>query len=793
MLLMNRLTFSASLLASFCYSLEIHVASFGDDVTGQGDSLRPYRSIRRGVDELKYNCQKPTGCLQGAKLILHDSQDVIDSPIVLSDVTAGEGYQIQILGADGPAELSGAVPLVTSIPDPSDPVVAHFPINIRSSILVADLPNSWTPDSGSELLWRKKPQVEARWPDDNVALAWATGNTSLGAQQGGGCDEEHRGVSSIDEPFICSGFARSSPLENWTWDHITTSPSSPFDSWTWDGWRVKGLFTYDWAGGESIVKEFFPNNRSILFTQDSWNSQGYWGGCRYFAIGAPEALSSPGEYFIDTIGRRVFWLPPFNNSSNSNQDLSITISKSLLIISNSSRVDISNIFFWGCTEACIVISNSSDVTFDRNVVQSAGVRAVDAHSLLNANVSISFNFIAHTGYDSVWLEGGDISTLTLSNVVARHNLILNFGRLSFAFNPGIGVDGVGSVAENNLIIGGPACGLMFGGALQQISKNIIVDSLRQTFDMGVICTGPRDWTQAAVNLSFNALIRNGYTPLLANHVSDPLRNGFYLDYGNFGHTLYGNIIWQPEHPSTPATSTVPRSLPTLSFAAYNHGGRNFIVNNSILVDIDGVESNGGGLEGGDKAQLLNGSHYYLSLLQCGGGAGWRNPPCSSLLPGLQFLDDFVSNDCASTPSCAPAPFNISITQNIALTRNLNGTFFEGPSEQQIPVDVAFNLVDVDPHFVAGSSFRDEMDFSLSPDSPAWALGFQNLNMDEWGPQWINPPGTWRTLLRALVPWAVCPTGSETGCLDSNSLFFNASYWSAADWMRLIQNDARNQD
>jgi hypothetical protein len=775
------------LLVSFGFSLEIHVSPNGDDVTGTGSFSLPYRSIRRATAILNSLCKIPERCEQGAILNVYGGEEYIDSPIVLSDLTASSGFRIEIRGSNEnePVELSGAVPLVTSIPNPSDPILAHFSSTVRSSILVADLPISWSPNSGSELLWRKKPQVEARWPDDPVALAWATGDTSLGAQQGGGCVEEHRGVSTIDEPFLCAGFARSSPLENWTWDHITASPSAPFHTWSWEGWKVKGLFTYDWAGAESTVKEFSSDNRSITFTEDSWNSQGYWGGCKYIAFGAPEALSSPGEYFIDLTSRRVYWLPPQNISIGSH-DLSITISTSLLVISNSSRVTISNIIFWGCTGACIIIENSTEVIFDQNVVQSAGGRAIDAHSLLNANVSISNNYIAHTGDDSVWILGGDVNTLTRSGVVASHNLILNFGRLSFAFNPGIGVDGVGSIAENNLIIGGPACGLMFGGALQQISKNIIADSLRQTFDMGVVCTGPRDWTQAAVNLSFNALIRNGYTPLLANHVSDPLRNGFYLDYGNFGHTIYGNVVWQPSHPSTPSTDTVLRSLPTLSFAAYNHGGRNFIVENSIIVDINGVEANGGGLEGGDKAQLQNGSHYYTSLMQCGGDAGWREPPCSTLLPGLQFLDDFVSSNCSFTPSCAPAPYNNSVTQNIALTRNLNGTFFQGPSEQNIPVTLASNLVDIDPRFSAGSAFRDEMDFSLSPDSPAWALGFQNLNMDLWGPQWINPPGAWRHLLRSLVPWAVCPQGSETGCLDSSNQFYNASFWDGADWMKLLQ-------
>jgi hypothetical protein len=136
----------------------------------------------------------------------------------------------------------------------------------------------------------------------------------------------------------------------------------------------------------------------------------------------------------------------------------------------------------------------------------------------------------------------------------------------------VGIDGVGSFVRHNLIVGGPACGIMFSGALQVVELNIVMDALRATFDMGVVCTGPRDWTQAGNVLRYNALLRNGYTPLVANNVTDPMRNGFYLDYGNFGHAVEGNLVWQPPHPDTPAV--LPDSRGHISWAVYNHGGRN---------------------------------------------------------------------------------------------------------------------------------------------------------------------------------------------------------------------------
>lgn len=191
---------------------------------------------------------------------------------------------------------------------------------------------------------------------------------------------------------------------------------------------------------------------------------------------------------------------------------------------------------------------------------------------MNKNVTIARNLIAHTGSFSVWLDGGGASPLALSGCGAEENVVLNFGRLGFVYNPAIGVDGVGTVVRRNLVVGGPACGIMFSGALQLVELNIVMDALRSTFDMGVICTGPRDWTQAGNVLRYNALLRNGYTPLSANNVTDPMRNGVYLDYGNFGHTVIGNVMWQPTHPDAPKNLSDSKKL--VSWAVYNHGGRN---------------------------------------------------------------------------------------------------------------------------------------------------------------------------------------------------------------------------
>ena len=182
----------------------------------------------------------------------------------------------------------------------------------------------------------------------------------------------------------------------------------------------------------------------------------------------------------------------------------------------------------------------------------------------------------------------------------------------------------------------------------------------------------------------------------------------------------------------------------------------------MLLGVNGTSANGAGLDGSDKDQRINGSHYFVSLDQCGGhpagSTGWQLPPCSTNLPaGLAAVDGFFSPDCVSRPTCAAAPFNNSVVCNVALPP-LGGTLWSGPSEP-VPANVTDNFVGGDPRFVSPDPYA-ALDWTLAVDSPVWAMGFDRLPQGQWGPSWLDPleggPG-WRAVVRAFVPWAACPS------------------------------------
>jgi hypothetical protein len=95
-----------------------------------------------------------------------------------------------------------------------------------------------------------------------------------------------------------------------------------------------------------------------------------------------------------------------------------------------------------------------------------------------------------------------------------------------------------------------------------------------------------------------------------------------------------------------------------------------------------------------------GARYYQELRD----HHWRDPPVSTHYPDVALLDDFCSADCAKRVSCGPAPFNNTVSRNIAI--NASVFFVPMPLEANFP-DSNFNTdnnivnPDVSSVFAAG--------------------------------------------------------------------------------------------
>ncbi len=746
------------------------VAPSGSDAA-PGTLAQPFRTPARGAAALRAACDPL--CAAGATLTLRGGEYPVSAPIALAGVRSGDAAApITVRAYAGEAaRVVGTAPVRLARPAAGDPALALFGPAAAARALAGALPPGAAPGGGGELYVGDAPQVLARWPDAPVARAFALRDARVVARAAAAC------AAPRDEPFFCAGWARTRAEDGWSWGSVRASAAAPFYNWSLRApWMLRGLFTYDWAGAESTVASVAPagGDGSVNFTRATWTSGGYWGGARYFAEGAPEAMDDAGEYWVewDASPPRVWWLPPDDVAPPAAVDGAWALTPTLLSVSAAQHVVVRGLTFVGATGAALTVANASDVLVTQCAFLGAGLRAVDAHDAGNARVTLAANFVAGTGADGLWITGGNATRLEPSGAAVVDNVIVNFGRLGFAFNPAVGIDGVGTLLSHNIAVSGPACGLMFSGAGQVIEFNIVADALRATFDMGVVCTGPRDWTQSGVAVRGNALLRNGFTPILGNHVTDPLRVGFYFDYGNAAHTIEGNVVWQDTHPATPAVADVPRAAATRAFASYNHGGRHARVAGNVFVGIAGALSNGGSLEGGDPAALTNGSHYFASLAFCREALG---AACDAL-PGVAALASAAPPGgaaacAAAAASCGAAPFNCSAVANALALLPPNASAAAGNAEG-VPYLIANNTASGGTDFfAAAAAFASTLNFSLAAGAAPLAAGTPQPPMDEWGPRWLQP-GAWRSILWAAVPWAVGDAPAGAPRLDLKA----AAWW-----------------
>jgi hypothetical protein len=150
---------------------------------------------------------------------------------------------------------------------------------------------------------------------------------------------------------------------------------------------------------------------------------GFWAGSRYFATGAPEAVTTPGEYFLDVTRGYLYALPPpgvahseFNGNVNAAEAAAaarlglgpeLTQAVEVLAVTDARRVWVSGLRLSGSRGTLAVIANCTDVRVQEMRLWGSGAAAVNAHFDLNRNIEIVNNSVLDTATFSLWLAGGE--------------------------------------------------------------------------------------------------------------------------------------------------------------------------------------------------------------------------------------------------------------------------------------------------------------------------------------------------------------------------------------------------
>jgi hypothetical protein len=299
------------------------------------------------------------------------------------------------------------------------------------------------------------------------------------------------------------------------------------------------------------------------------------------------------------------------------------------------------------------------------------------------------------------MNGGDRQTLRPGGHFVENCHFARQGRWSKCYVPAILMGGVGQRASHNLIHDHPHCAILFNGNDHLIEFNEIYHIALETGDVGAIYTG-RDYTYRGNRIRYNFIHDTGGVGMGSM--------GVYMDDCVSGTEISGNVFYKVQR------------------AAFLGGGRDHQVLNNIFVDCNyAVELDGRGLDSSPvwRGMVNQTMRERLTAVPL--------PLYRDRYPALKTLDRYYGSPggpaIEGSSFKGVPPENNVVARNVCVGKWLKEYWHAAPGMLLL----TNNLTNAAASFLhAPANPPPPADFALTPDSPAWKLGFQLIPLDRIG-------------------------------------------------------------
>jgi hypothetical protein len=622
-------------------------------------TVKPGESLQTALSKLKPG-QKNT-------LILQKGDHIVKDSLVLNQQHNG----LTIRGAG--ARLIGGATLGKWRPAPADP---RLNAAARGHVLIADLPVTYAPlasrgfgrpttPSHTELYFDGKRMTLARWP--NVGEFARIAST---ADPDPPDDGHGKRLGRIDFGFRYEGDRPS------TW-------KSPEEVW------VHGYWSWDWAETYERIERLDPQQHLIL-TAPPKGQYGFRGGQRYYFLNVLEELDSPGEYFIDSTAKLVYFWPP---SPMNGREVAVSeTSKPFLHIKGAQDITIDGLAFQYARGDGLLVEDSRNIRLTRLDLQDIGNNGIVIRG--GERVTVDHSHVAYTGDGGIELTGGDRKTLTPAMHAATDNHLHDFGEWSKTYNPAIKINGVGNILSHNNIHDAPHAGILLTGNEHSIEYNEMHHLAKETGDVGAFYLG-RDWTERGNKVRYNYIHHMGGIGSIGSMA-------VYLDDCSSGTTVFGNIFYKVQR------------------AAFIGGGRDNHIENNLFIDCDTavhVDS-----RGVSPRKVWQDMVYKLMKPKLD-AMNPKQPPYSTRYPELAQLDAFYAKEGGVPPE------GTRIRRNIVFGKAEKWLKLHEEAPKYVH-DVGDNWAEED----IGVINPDAGDFTFKEPEKAKQIGFQPIPWREIGPR-----------------------------------------------------------
>jgi hypothetical protein len=254
-----------------------------------------------------------------------------------------------------------------------------------------------------------------------------------------------------------------------------------------------------------------------------------------------------------------------------------------------------------------ISGSSSNNLITECTIRNVGLSGVNIEGT-GVNNTVSFSKLYHLGSTAIDLNGGNRQMLIPASNRAISCEIFTYALWDWTYNPGIGVSGVGQIAQHNKIFDAPHNAIHADGNNHLIEYNIIHDVCLLTGDVGAFYIG-RDWTARGTQIRFNFF----YNILGPGKLG---ASAVYHDDENSGVIVYGNVFYNTDR------------VLLLGGGRDNTFDNNLMINNSICINVDSRGLPGAGPQ--------NNETLYKNLA----AVPYKSPPWSTQYPSLaNILND----------------------------------------------------------------------------------------------------------------------------------------------------------
>ena len=654
--------------------LTLYVAANGSDAwTGSLPAPRgddgPFATLERARDAIRALRQAGKVPAGGVVVEIRAGTYVLDRSFELRAVDSGTAEAPALYRAyrDEAVTLTGGrrIPRFSPVTDPA--VLARLDAGARSKVVQADLKALGVTTYGQvpgiyrgqvpllELFCHDQPMQLARWP--NVGW-WSIWRPAVAGSRPNAANPK-----GIPSAFFYHGDrpARWAGAE----DVI-----------------LRGYWRHDWYEEGQRIARIDTGAKSITFAEPC--AYGVGGGLRrYYALNVLEELDAPGEWYLDRKAGILFLYPPARMGRK--QVWVSVLQAPLLSLDGAAHITFRGLTLQYGQAGAVRIAGGSDVRIARCVLRDFAGAAVEISK--STRCGVAGCDISQIGRAGILLDGGDRKTLARGDNYADKNHVHHWGRLERTYAGAIHLTGVGNRAAHNLLHHAPHSAVFFYGNDHLIEFNEMHHLMLETHDAGACYMG-RNYTCQGNMIRYNFIHHRGAFGIGSS--------GVYLDDGNMGNTIFGNIFYKGTWATVLGGSRDTRVL------------NNLFVECEPAVNIDDRAYN----HWGEKGTLT------LTLRD----VPYKEAPWNTRYPLLAKIED----DDPCEPKYNEVAYNVRYKGTwTLLNRRAKGM----PPLEQI-VNFHDNWTEGDPGFVD----RRNLNFQLRKDSPVYRRlpGFQRIPVEQIG-------------------------------------------------------------